>query len=93
MKKVNKPVDQEISFERSKRRVVIRTTHDRVTLEIDGTIHEVRFLENGRPYTSAFVNTMVMSVRDLAEQFVDTMARQQAHWDKLAGHCTDGGDR
>ena len=63
--------------------VVIRNVEDRVELEIDGERHEVRFLDNGRPYTSSYVNAMAVDVVDYAERFIDFAAAQQAHWDRL----------
>ena len=91
MKKVDKS-NEEVSFKRKGHSVVIRTIREQVTLEIDGTVHEVRFLDNGRPYTHAFVTTMAHNVREFAEMFVDTTVRQKKHWDELAGHCADGPD-
>jgi hypothetical protein len=91
MKKVSKAGGQEVSFARGEHRVVIRTKGDRVTLEIDGTIHEVRFLDNGRPYTDAFVTVEAKDVRDYAERFIDFTTRQQAHWDELAEDRDGGG--
>ncbi len=64
--------------------VEIRTDEERVELEIDGQVHAVRFLDNGRPFTSAYVNVMAKDVRDLAEKFVIARAAQEAHWAGLA---------
>ena len=91
MKKVSKAGGKDITFERGEHRVVIRTAGDRVTLEIDGTIHDVRFLDNGRPYTDTFVTVEAKDVRDYAERFIDFTTRQKAHWDKLAEDRDGGG--
>lgn len=56
---------------------------NRVKLVIDGKVHEVRFLDNGRPYTSAYVNVMATSVRDYAERFISFTIAQEAHWAKV----------
>lgn len=72
------------SFRRKNRDVVIRTEGERMEIVVEGTPHEVRFLDNGRPYTRAFVSTEATSVRDLAERFVDQMAAQEAHWAEVA---------
>jgi hypothetical protein len=71
-------------FRREGRHVVIRTVDERVEIVIDGNVHRVRFLDNGRPYTRAFVNVMATSVKDLAERFVDHSMAQEAHWAEVA---------
>ena len=63
--------------------VTICSVEGRVELAIDGKVHEVRFLENGRPYTSAYVNVMATSVRDYAERFISFTIAQEAHWAKV----------
>lgn len=70
-------------FTRKGRDVVIRTQGDRVEIVLDDAVHTVRFLDNGRPYTRAYVNAMATSVRDLAERFVDFSVAQEAHWAEL----------
>lgn len=67
-------------FKHEGRSVTIRKQGDRVELTIDGDVHEVRFLENGRPYTSAYVNVMAKSVRDYAERFIQFTIAQEKHW-------------
>lgn len=60
--------------------VVISSERDRVELTINGNVHVVRFLDNGRPFTSAYVNVMASSVRDYAERFITFTIAQEAHW-------------
>ncbi len=72
--------DEVDRFERKGHDVVIRTIDDRTELVLDGEPHEVKFLDNGRPWTSAFVNVMATSVRDLAEMWIDQKTAQEAHW-------------
>ena len=68
------------TFARKGREVAIRTEGDRVEIVLDGEVHEVRFLDDGRPYTKEYVNVMATSVRDLAERWVDSDVAQRAHW-------------
>ena len=62
------------------RKVVIRTIDERVELVIDNKAYEIRFLKNGRPYTSEYVNAMATSVRDYAERFIKFTEAQEKHW-------------
>lgn len=71
------------TFRRHGRQVRIERDGEQVAIVIDGTRHPVRFLDNGRPYTDAYVNVMAESVRDLAERFVDHVAKQEAHWEEV----------
>ncbi len=80
------------SFKRKGREVVIRTAGDRTEIVIDGAIHPVRFLENGRPMTREFVNVMATSVRDLAERFVDQMTAEERHYAEIAKQRAAGGE-
>ena len=68
------------TFRRKDRKIEIRTKDDNVEIVVDGKAHKVRFLDNGRPYMSEYVNAMATSVRDLAERFVDFTAAQEAQW-------------
>ena len=79
-KKYHKPKDEK--FTRKGRKVEIRAEGEQVEIVIDGVRHPVQFLDNGRPYTKAYVNVMADSVRDLAEKFVDQTAAEEAHWAK-----------
>jgi len=79
-------------FRRKGRKVVIRTVDDQPQIVIDGVAHEVYFLDNGRPYTKAFVNIMATSVRDLAERFVDFSDAQEAHWAEVDARRAAGED-
>lgn len=84
--KASKPKKQytpDDKFTRKGRTVVIRAQGDEGEIVMDGTVHAVRFLDNGRPYTRAFVNVMATSVRDLAERFVDVTVAQEAHWAEI----------
>ena len=72
--------DEVERFERKGHEVVIRTIGDRTELVLDGEPHEVKFLDNGRPWTSAFVNVMAKDVHDLAEKWIDIKTAQEAHW-------------
>lgn len=67
-------------FKRKGRNVVVRTIKARTEIVIDGEAHEVKFLDNGRPWTDAYVNVMASSVRDLAERWIDFQAAQDKHW-------------
>ncbi len=77
-KKSSKNVDEKFTL--LGRKVVIRAEGKRVELVIDNVVHEVRFLKNGRPFTSAYVNIMATSVRDYAERFIKFTDVQQKHW-------------
>lgn len=81
--KAKKSDDRNVRFTRKGRKIAIRSEGERVEIEIDGTVHEVRFLDNGRPYTRAYVNAMATDVRNLAERFVDFTEAQEAHWAEL----------
>lgn len=85
--KPEKKYTSDDKFTRKGRNVVIRTQADQVEIVMDGAVHAVRFLDNGRPYTRAFVNVMATSVRDLAERFVDTTVAQEAHWAEIDAAC------
>lgn len=65
------------------RKVVIRTIDERVELVIDNKVYEIRFLKNGRPYTSEYVNAMATSVRDYAERFIKFTEAQEKHWAEI----------
>ena len=81
-------------FKRKGRSVVIRTDGDRTEIVIDGEPHEIRFLDNGRPWTEAYVNVMASSVRDLAERWIDFQVAQDKHWAKVdERHRADGTDK
>jgi hypothetical protein len=69
--------------------VVIRSESDHTEIVIEGVAHQVMFLDNGRPYTRAYVNAMATSVRDLANRFVAQKVAEEAHWAKLANPPTD----
>jgi hypothetical protein len=71
-------------FERKGRQVVIRTAAEQTEIVIDGEVHEVRFLQNGRPMTRQFVNVMATSVRDLAERFIDQLTAEEQHYAEVA---------
>lgn len=67
-------------FEFGGRRVEVRVTDQQASLFIDDKTYPLRFLKNGRPYTSAYVNVMAASVKDYAERFVSFTETQQKHW-------------
>lgn len=86
--KYPKPKDEK--FKRKGRKVVIRTEGEQVEIVIDDIVHPVHFLDNGRPYTRAYVNIMATSVRDLAKRFVDQTVAEEAHWAEIkAGQSKD----
>lgn len=86
--KYPKPKDEK--FSRKGRQVEIRTEGEQVEIVIDGVRHLVQFLDNGRPFTRAYVNVMATSVRDLAEKFVDQTTAEEAHWaEEEAGRSND----
>lgn len=92
MKREKPKSDSEDRFRHKDHEVVIRSHDERTEIVIDGNVHKVRFLQNGRPYTSAFVSVMAKSVRDLAERFVDTSVAQRAHWDEIVAARAKGDD-
>lgn len=83
----SKQPNVDMKFSKNRHAVQIRNIDGRVELEIDGVVHEVRFLDNGRPYTRTYVNSMVNNVREYAEKFIEFTAAQHAHWAELAKTC------
>ena len=80
----NEPKYEEVErFKRKGHTVVIRTVENRTEVVLDGEPHEVKFLDNGRPWMRAYVNIMASSVRDLAEKWIDHQAAQEAHWAEI----------
>lgn len=75
--------DLDEKFKIFDRNVSIKAEGERVTLLIDDEVHEIKFLKNGRPYTSAYVNVMAKSVHDYAERFVKFSDAQEKHWAKV----------
>ena len=84
MPKITKSQKNEERFSRKGRDVIIHRIGDKVALEIDGKTYPVKFLDNGRPYTKAYVNVMATDVRDYAEKFIDFTVNQETHWETLA---------
>jgi len=78
--KLKKERCRDESFNYLDKSVSIRQTDEDVELVIDTDIYSVRFLKNGRPYTSAFVNVMATSVKDYAERFITFTRNQHQHW-------------
>jgi hypothetical protein len=79
-KATNKKYPKSEVFTHKNRKVEVRVKDGTVEIVVDGRAHDVRFLDNGRPYMSEFVNVMATSVKDLAELFVEFSAAQEAHW-------------
>lgn len=80
MTKLKKKYPKGESFRRKNQKVEIRVKDDNVEIVVGSKPHKVRFLDNGRPFISEYVDVMATSVRDLAERFVDFTAAQEAHW-------------
>lgn len=74
---------REEAFNYAGHEVEIRKSAGRVELVIDDEVHELRFLDNGRPFTSTYVNAMVTSVRGYVERFIDFTAAQESYWKGL----------
>lgn len=70
-------------FEFGGRRVEVRVADQQASLFIDDKTYPLRFLKNGRPYSSAYVNVMATSVKDYAERFIKFTEAQQKHWKEV----------
>lgn len=64
--------------------IIYRIIGQRSELEINGKVLTLRFLDNGRPYTSEYVNAMATDVEDYARKFIDFHKAQKAQWEDLA---------
>lgn len=81
MARAKKNATNERKYTHENTQFVIRETAEQSELEIDGKVFKLRFLENGRPFTSEYVNSMAKDVEDYAIRFINFNKAQQKHWE------------